>query len=74
MDFGDIGSDITEINTAEAIARVRADARTTAYKVTGICLNERCGDDSPGRPFCSAQCRNEFDRTNILKERLGNGK
>lgn len=74
MDFGDIGSEVTETNTAEAIARVRADARTKAFPITGTCYNEKCGDDSPGRPFCSADCRNEYDRTQLLKARLGNGK
>lgn len=73
MDFGDIGSEVTEINTAEAIARVR-EQRTQAFVLTGTCYNEMCGDDSPDRPFCSAKCRDEYDRINKLKARLGNGK
>jgi hypothetical protein len=72
MDFGDIGSEVTEINTAEAIARAR-EQRTQAFVITGTCYNERCGDDSPKRPFCSAACRDEYDRLNKLKARLGNG-
>lgn len=66
MDFADIGSDAAEKNTEDAIARTlynaRIELRTNKFPITGSCYNIRCGDDSPGRPFCSIKCRDEYDR------------
>lgn len=64
MDFGDIGLESTEANTNAAINRVRAEARTQAFKVTGICYNVKCQGDSVDRPFCSKECRDEYDYMN----------
>lgn len=72
MDFGDIGLEVTETATADAIAKVRAKANT-GLKITGTCYNENCGDDCPEKLFCSVKCRDAYEKTILLKGRLGHG-
>lgn len=64
MDIADIGNDTAEKNLEDRIAKVRKDARTKLFPITGRCYNIKCGDDSPGRPFCSIECRDEYDLMN----------
>jgi hypothetical protein len=73
MDFGDEGQEITENLRADAIAKVRSEARTNKFPITGTCYNPLCGDDSPDRPFCSKECRDEYDRVEVLNRRNGHG-
>lgn len=61
MDFGDIGSSITEQNTEAAIAKVRTDARTKQYALIGKCYV--CEVPMADRPFCSSECRDEYEYT-----------
>jgi len=69
MDFADEGQGITEAIIEAGIDRVRKEARTNQFPVTGTCYNPRCEDDSPTRPFCSKECRDEFDRIQVLNKR-----
>jgi hypothetical protein len=67
MDFGDIGQEATEARTAELIQAARAAASKT-LEVTGFCRNPMCEDDTD-KVFCSPECRDEFDRIQLLKKR-----
>ncbi len=59
MDFGDIGLETTERITEAGIAQVRANARTQKFPVTGSCYT--CEEASEGRPFCSKECREDYE-------------
>jgi len=67
MDIGDIGSEVTEITTNAAIAKIRAESRTKKFPITGKCYN--CEDESKDRPFCSKECRDDFEEFQRLKNR-----
>jgi len=61
MDIGDIASETTERTTAAAIAVIRANARTTQYMLIGRCYT--CADPIEDRPFCSKECRDDYEET-----------
>ena len=71
MDVADISSSLTEDADAQALAahRARVDTRTKLFPITGTCYNERCGEEIPDRPFCSAKCRDEYEHIKKLRER-----
>lgn len=61
MDFTDVGSEFTEQFNQAGIAQVTAAAKIPEFLAYGTCYNIRCGDDSPGKPFCSKECRDEYE-------------
>jgi hypothetical protein len=71
MDAADISSEMTDVANQQALEafRARVDMRTKLFPITGICYNENCGEDSKDRPFCSAACRDEYDRLKKLRGR-----
>lgn len=59
MDICDIGLKVTEEATAEAIARIRAEAKVPQYKLIGKCYT--CETPLENSPFCSAECREDYE-------------
>jgi hypothetical protein len=60
MDFADIGLEATEARTEALIKEARERVETTP-KAKGSCNNPLCGLDTD-KPFCSPECRDEYDR------------
>lgn len=65
MDFADIGSEVTEAITAQAILKARQAVEVLRY--TGSCHNIRCGDDLEEGLFCNIKCRDEYEKLRKLK-------
>jgi hypothetical protein len=60
MDFGDIGLQATEARTEALIQEARKNAEKTP-EANGECNNKLCGLETD-KPFCSPECRDEYDR------------
>ncbi len=65
MDFGDMGSLVTERDTQTAIAAARQSG--SKLESRGTCY--ACDEELKGRLFCNADCRDEWERLQKLRSR-----
>lgn len=63
MDFADIGSETTENATAAAIAAVQQKAHVKLFPLIGRCY--ACEAPIKDRPFCDAECRDDYEATKL---------